>query len=66
MSTFMEHIHRVADTVPLLPSAGSSAEAGLLPLDAVVPNRNDSVDFLHEDLLGVDPTGNEEGKDLLN
>jgi hypothetical protein len=56
MSTFMEHIHRVADTVPMLPSAGSSAENDLLPLAAAVPNGDDSVDFLRENLLVADPT----------
>ena len=57
MSTFMEHIHRVADAVPTPPSAGSSAEDDLPPLGAAVPNGDDSVDLLHKNLLGADPTG---------
>ena len=64
MSTFMEHIHRVTDTVPLLPSAGLVAEDDVLPLGAAVPNGNESVEFLHDDLLGADPTGNE-AQDLV-
>jgi hypothetical protein len=64
MSTFMEHIHRVTDTGPLLPSAGFFAEDDVLPLGAAVPNGNESVDFPHEDLLGADPTGSE-AQDLV-
>ncbi len=56
MCTFMEHIHRVADTVPPLPSAGWSAEDDLLPSGAAVPHGDDSVD-LHKNLVGADPTG---------
>ncbi|MDQ3308028.1 MAG: hypothetical protein M3499_06695 [Actinomycetota bacterium] len=32
--------------------------------DAVVPRSTDALDFLHEDLLSSDPTGNE-GADFL-
>ena len=36
-----------------------TVRADLLPSGAVEPNGNESLDFLHEDLLGADPTGNE-------
>jgi hypothetical protein len=42
--------------VPLPPSAGSSAEDDLTPLGAAVPHGDDSVDLLHKNLLGADPT----------
>ena len=35
------------------------AEADLLASGAAVPNGNGSLDFLHESLLGADPTGSE-------
>jgi hypothetical protein len=56
MSTFIEHVHRDTDTVPLLPSA-TTGRGAVIGRGAEYGPAKNGADT--EALLDADPTGNE-------